>query len=248
VATLDLAVDRPSAFVAVRLCDVAPDGALTRVTFGVLNLTHRDGHADPRPMSPGSKTTIRVQLNDTAYAFLPGHRLRLAISTDYWPMVWPSPEPVSLTIHAGAVELPVRPPRSDDADLADLGEPTWGPPAATTELRAGRWGRETRTDAMLGETPSRTRSKGHWSAWTAPVGPCTDRLRPGVDPTTRPRPERQPARIRDRPRRRRDPRLRRARPVVHHDRLRARRPHGRQGGRDGRLDRDWDFTIPRDNI
>ena len=122
------------------------------MTFGVLNLTHRDGHADPRPMSPGEPTTIRVQLNDTAYAFLPGHRLRLAISTDYWPMVWPSPEPVTLTMHAGALELPVRPPRSEDADLADLGEPTWGPPAAITELRAGRWGRETRTDAMLGET------------------------------------------------------------------------------------------------
>ena len=52
-STLELAVDRPSAFVAVRLCDVAPDGASTRVTFGVLNLTHRDGHDDPRPMVAG---------------------------------------------------------------------------------------------------------------------------------------------------------------------------------------------------
>ena len=103
-------------------------------------------------MSPGEPTTIRVQLNDTAYAFLPGHRLRLAVSTDYWPMVWPSPEPVTLTMHAGALELPARPPRSEDAELADLGEPTWGPPAATTELRAGRWGRETHIDAMVGET------------------------------------------------------------------------------------------------
>ena len=154
VATLDLAVDRPSAFVAVRLCDVAPDGASTRVTFGVRNLSHREGHAEPRPMEPGLRTTVRIQLNDTAYAFRPGHRLRLALSTDYWPMVWPSPQPVTVTVHArgSVLELPVRPPRSDDADLADLGEPTWGPPAATTELRAGRWGRTVHTDAMLGET------------------------------------------------------------------------------------------------
>ena len=151
---LDLACDRPSAFVAVRLCDVAPDGASTRVTFGVLNLTHRDGHADPQPMVPGARTTVRVQLNDTAYSFRAGHRLRVAISTDYWPMVWPSPQPVTITVHGGSstLTLPVRPPRAEDATLPDLGEPTWGPPAETTELRPGAWGRDIRTDVLLGET------------------------------------------------------------------------------------------------
>ncbi|HEV8489935.1 MAG TPA: CocE/NonD family hydrolase [Candidatus Limnocylindrales bacterium] len=152
--TLELSVDRPSAFVAVRLCDVAPDGPATRVTYGVLNLTHRESHAEPRPMVAGQRTRVRVQLNDVAYAFLPGHRLRLALSTDYWPMVWPSPEPVTVTVYpqASTLELPVRPLRSEDAALPDLGEPTWGPPATVTELRAGRWGRELRTDAMSGET------------------------------------------------------------------------------------------------
>jgi hypothetical protein len=151
--TLELAADRPSAFVAVRLCDVATDGASTRVTYGVLNLTHRDGHAEPRPLVPGERTRIGVQLNDTAYAFLPGHRIRLALSTDYWPMVWPSPEPVTIAVHPGSeLELPVRPPRPEDAALPDLGEPGWGPPAAFTELRPGHWGREVRIDAMTGET------------------------------------------------------------------------------------------------
>jgi putative CocE/NonD family hydrolase len=151
---LDLAVDRPSAFVAVRLCDVAPDGASTRVTFGVLNLSHRNGHADPRAMKPGVRATVEVRLNDTAYAFRAGHRLRIGLSTDYWPMVWPSPEPVTITVHGGAstLTLPVRPPRPEDASLPDLGEATWGPPAPTTELRPGSWGRDIRTDVKLGET------------------------------------------------------------------------------------------------
>jgi putative CocE/NonD family hydrolase len=162
VVTLDLAVDRPSAFVAVRLCDVAPDGASTRVTFGVLNLAHRRSHAEPRPMLPGERTTIRVKLNDTAYAFLPGHRLRVAVSTDYWPMIWPSPEPVTLTVHAGSstLELPIRSPRSDDAALADLGEPTWGLPASVTELRPGEWGREIHHDAGSGTTSVTNRVAG----------------------------------------------------------------------------------------
>ena len=98
-------------------------------------------------------TRVRVQLNDCAHAFLPGHRLQLAVSTNYWPMVWPSPEPVRLTVHGGStLELPVRPPRHEDDGLRDLGEPEWGPLAAVTVLREGRYARETRIDALTGET------------------------------------------------------------------------------------------------
>jgi putative CocE/NonD family hydrolase len=152
VVELDLAVDRPSALVAVRLCDVRSDGTSTRVSFGVLNLTHRDGHAGPRPMVPGERATVRVPLNDTGYAILPGHRLRLAVSTAYWPMVWPSPEPVLLTVLGGRLDLPVRPRRPDDATLRDLGDPAWGPEASVTTLRAGRWDRRIVHDVLRGTT------------------------------------------------------------------------------------------------
>ena len=67
-------------------------------------------------------------------------------------MVWPSPEPVRLTVHGGTLDLPVRPPRDDDSALPDLGEPAWGPEAAITVLREGHWGREIVTDAMTGTT------------------------------------------------------------------------------------------------
>ncbi len=152
ILELELAVDRPSAFIAVRLCDVAPDGASTRVTFGVLNLTHRDGHEDPVAMEPGAPTAVRIALNDVGHAFRPGHRVRLAVSTDYWPMIWPSPEPVTLGVFGerACLVLPARPPRAEDADLEDLGEPTWGPPAQTTELRAGRWDRVVLLDPVTG--------------------------------------------------------------------------------------------------
>jgi uncharacterized protein len=97
-----------------------------------------------------------------AYAFLPGHRVRLALSTDYWPMVWPSPEPVTVTVHSGLsmLELPVRPSRPDDAALPNLGEPAWGPPASVTELRAGDWGRDIHHDAGSGETSVTNRVVG----------------------------------------------------------------------------------------
>lgn len=107
---LDLEVDRPQANLAVRLCHVAPDGASHRISVGVLNLTHRDSHAQPEPVEPGRRYRVRIRLDDIGYRVPAGHRLRVAISTAYWPMIWPSPEPVTLTLFAAAsrLELPVR--------------------------------------------------------------------------------------------------------------------------------------------
>lgn len=50
---------KPVAMVAVRLSDVAPDGRATRVTYGLLNLTHRDGHDEPEPLEPGKPYRVR---------------------------------------------------------------------------------------------------------------------------------------------------------------------------------------------
>ena len=154
IVELELAVDRPEAFVAVRLCDVAPDGASARATYGVLNLSHRYGHENLQQMAPGERTRVRVQLNDTAYAFLPGHRLRIAVSTTYWPMVWPSPEAVTLSVWPARswLALPVRPPRPGDEDLAVDTDPETGPPADITQVTPGRWERTIHTDVMAGET------------------------------------------------------------------------------------------------
>jgi hypothetical protein len=110
VVVLDLCVDRPAATVAVRLCDVREDGTSTRTTYGVLNLAHRNGFEQPAQIKPGKRYRVRIRLNDTAYSFVPGHRLRVSISTTYWPIIWPSPEPVTISIFPGSstLELPVR--------------------------------------------------------------------------------------------------------------------------------------------
>ena len=92
VVTLDVAADRPVANLAVRLCDVHPDGASLRVSYGMLNLAHRDGHEAPAPLVPGRRYRVRIQLNDAGAVFPAGHRIRVALSTTYWPMIWPAPE------------------------------------------------------------------------------------------------------------------------------------------------------------
>ena len=148
VAELELAVDRPVAFVAVRLNDVAPDGASARVSYGLLNLCHRDGHAEPQPLEPGRRYRVRVRLNDIAYGFRAGHTIRLSVSTSYWPVAWPAPEPVRLTLYTGVstLDLPVRLPRAEDAELAPFAEPEAARKPDLTEVAAGPFKRTVTRD------------------------------------------------------------------------------------------------------
>ncbi|MEO8290089.1 MAG: CocE/NonD family hydrolase [Gaiellaceae bacterium] len=150
VATLSLAVDRPQALVAVRLCDVFPDGRSLLVTRGLLNLTNRDGHEGPAPLEPGRRYEIRVPLDVIAHSFPAGHRLRIAVSPTYWPWAWPSPEPVTLTLYGGRVELPVRAPRKEDEALPPFPEPEHSAPLAVEETGTTPAGRSLRKEHATG--------------------------------------------------------------------------------------------------
>lgn len=151
---LALTADRPLAFVVARLNDVAPDGSSTRVSYGVLNLTHRDGHEAPQPLHPGQRYDVRVRLNDAAHSFGAGHRLRLALSTCYWPIIWPSPEPVLLGVFPAASELtlPHRPPDPDDAALRPFLPPESAPSPPHVDVDPGGIKRTITRDVTTGET------------------------------------------------------------------------------------------------
>ena len=121
--------DKPVAHVAVRLNTVWPDGAVSRLTYALFNLCHRDSHAHPEALEPGKAYTVRIQLDDTAYRIPKGHKLRVSISTSYWPLMWPAPEPVTLTLHSGAsfIDLPVRLSRRNE--VAPVFAPAQAAPA-----------------------------------------------------------------------------------------------------------------------
>lgn len=144
VLELDLSSDQPVAMVAVRLSDVAADGAATRISYGLLNLTHRDGHAEPAPLVPGQRYRVAIALNGLAQAVPVGHRLRVSLSTSYWPLAWPPPRPVRLTLRTGSsrLVLPRRPRRSpSDPAVRAFGRPEGTPPIPVTQVEAGeeRW-------------------------------------------------------------------------------------------------------------
>jgi len=137
---LSLTSDRPGASIVARLCDVAPTGESLLVTRDLFNLTHREGHDRAVPLVPGEAVTVEFPLKIIAHRFDAGHRIRLSVSTTYWPWMWPHPEPVTLGMSCGAdsfVDLPVREPRAEDDDLAPFGPPE-RPAGLETEVLARR--------------------------------------------------------------------------------------------------------------
>ncbi|MGZ2258752.1 CocE/NonD family hydrolase [Roseobacter sp. A03A-229] len=130
---LQLTSDMPQAQIAVRLCDVHPDGASTRITYGVLNLSHREDPADPRPMPVGAPMPVELWLDTIAYRLPKGHRLRLSISSTYWPLIWPAPQAATITLQGGSLHLPVR--RTARRDEVSFPPPETAPPQSVETLR-----------------------------------------------------------------------------------------------------------------
>ena len=124
------ASDKPQALLVVRLNDVAPSGASSKVCPGYLNLTHRGGHEFPIALVPGQVYEAEIELDDIAHSFPPGHRIAVSVSTSYWPIAWPSPELATVTFDlAGtALHLPVRPRSAQDAHLRPFAEAEQSPP------------------------------------------------------------------------------------------------------------------------
>ncbi|GAA2683238.1 CocE/NonD family hydrolase [Streptomyces lunalinharesii] len=116
--------------VIARLCDVAPDGSSTLVTRGVLNLLARHGRDRAVEWEPGATEDITFELNGIGHTFPPGHRIRLALSSAYWPWIWPHPEADGWTVDpaGSALELPVRGEGSDGPPV------TFGPPEQAAPL------------------------------------------------------------------------------------------------------------------
>ncbi|WP_223669941.1 CocE/NonD family hydrolase [Kangiella shandongensis] len=115
IIEIQVSASQPVAMIAVRLSDMQPDNKTTRVSYGLLNLTHRDSHSDPTPLQVDKVYRFRVQLNQIAQSFPKGHRIRLAISSSYFPLAWPPPKSTQLTVHTGNSKLilPTRTPRDE---------------------------------------------------------------------------------------------------------------------------------------
>ncbi|WP_119303148.1 CocE/NonD family hydrolase [Dongia deserti] len=151
VLDLEFSVDRAVAQVGVRLSDLFPDGAALRASYAVFNLNHLAGHDKPQRLEPGKRYRARIKLNVLGHRFAAGHRLRLAISTAYWPLIWPTPERIMLTVHTAntRLELPVRAPQKYDG-ANPFAPPESAPLTPVSKVAEGRIKREIHHDLLTG--------------------------------------------------------------------------------------------------
>lgn len=137
---LQLTPRAKSGQIAVRLVDVRPDGSATLISHGFLNLRHRVSHAAPRDLVPGDAIDVTVKLDQCAYRVPAGHRLRVAISTAYWPFIWPSPDDAGVVVTGGSLALPVR--ATAQGDEVTFEPPEAAPAWEATTLRSASLTRE----------------------------------------------------------------------------------------------------------
>ncbi|MER7036213.1 CocE/NonD family hydrolase C-terminal non-catalytic domain-containing protein, partial [Streptomyces albidoflavus] len=125
---LRIRMDVPRGQVVARLCDVAPDGASTQVTRGALNLAARHGRDRTEDWPVGETEDVTFELNGIGHTFPRGNRIRIAVSSSYWPWIWPQAGSAGFTLEADGslVELPVR--RYTEDPGITFGEPEQAEP------------------------------------------------------------------------------------------------------------------------
>ena len=68
-----------------KLVDVFPDGRAIYLTDGILRARYRNSLADPELLTPGQICEVTIDLSVTSNVFLPGHRIRLEVSSSNFP-------------------------------------------------------------------------------------------------------------------------------------------------------------------
>ncbi len=148
-AQLAVAADATHANWVARLSDVAPDGTVTQVTGAAMNGTHRASAREPAAIVPGESFELAIEMHFTSWVFPRGHRIRLAVNNAQWPMLWPTPEPMTTELLLGAsrLSLPVVP-------FAKRPVPDFLPPSKDDPEYAGVESLEVGTTSGYGEISS----------------------------------------------------------------------------------------------
>ena len=91
--------------------DVDLDHQVWLITGAALNGAQRQ--TPPAYLEPNEMYVLTFQLHFTTWTFLPGHRIRLAISNSMLPAFWPSPYVMNTSLYLNSsatyIDLPIMP-------------------------------------------------------------------------------------------------------------------------------------------
>jgi predicted acyl esterase len=131
-AVLKVASDAERANWFVRISDVSPDGTVTQVAGAGFNGTHRNSAREPQALVPGEEFPLDIEMHFTSWVFPAGHRIRFALANAQWPMMWPTPHPMTTSLSLGGsggsyVVLPIVPASEERV-------PAFLPPAESPKI------------------------------------------------------------------------------------------------------------------
>ena len=122
-ATLYVSCDCPDTDFVVRLTDVDENGRSVKLADGVISARYRNSFEQPEYMEPGQVYKIPVRTTKISNTFLPGHRMRLTITSSAKNFIFPNSNTelgfdsqerrkANITLHwgginASCVEIPV---------------------------------------------------------------------------------------------------------------------------------------------
>ena len=129
--------DAPLADWFVRLEDVADDGRVTAITGAGLAGAQRRSMEHPEPLTPGQEYVLDLDLHLSSWVWPRGHRIRVAVSNAQWPMLWPTPYPMTTALRLGgaagsSLTLPIVPAHSRAPPAFGPLEEVEMPPGVTT--------------------------------------------------------------------------------------------------------------------
>ena len=106
---LNVSSDKTCGQITARLSDIAPDGQVTRVTYGTINLNNRDAQDTAQAVNVGEVYALEIQMDFIAQTIPKGHRMRVALSDSYFPLLWTAPEKAIITLQQSMqlLDLPV---------------------------------------------------------------------------------------------------------------------------------------------
>ena len=123
-----------------RLSDVAPDGRVTMITGAGQCGAQLESSSNPTNLEAGRIYSVPIEMHLTSWIFPRGHRIRLAISNALWPMIWPTPYPMTTSLILGGpqtprLELPV-------VSSSPLATPRFAAPEESPPLSDVKWSGE----------------------------------------------------------------------------------------------------------
>lgn len=93
-ANLFISTTGTDADFVVKIIDVLPDGKQTQqlVRAEIIRGKFRNSYEKPEAFTPGKITPVKLELNDLAHCFQPGHKLMVQVQSSWFPLVDRNPQ------------------------------------------------------------------------------------------------------------------------------------------------------------